>query len=63
MKQIKEKDIKNGDKLHVIGNYWTTMGDCQETEYTLTFENGKFLENGKPFFFGINSSYEFYKLK
>lgn len=59
-KRIKEKDIKEGDKLRVIGNYWSSSNDCQETEYFLTFENGKFLENGKEFFFGINSSYEFY---
>lgn len=63
---MRKEDIKIGDRVKVVGTYWSSARDSQEeTVYVLAIKTqngvGLYIEdNGKKFIEGANSSYEYY---
>ncbi len=68
MKKIKWEDIKDGSRIKIIGTYWRSASDSQEEVTIVTIKSNKgvkscFMENGKKFYHGINSTYEYFLIE
>lgn len=65
--EIKFDDVKTGEKVQAVSTYWRSDNYSQEdSEIVEMKETPKgrrlFRENGEPYYVGINSSVQYFRL-